>query len=407
MKKIKIAILGFGQRGFVYANIIKQNPKLMELVSVCEINEKKKPLIMQMFGLNEESIYLDYKEMYKEGKIADILIISTMDQDHYIQAMEALEIGYDILLEKPIATKKEEIKVIKDKANNLGRNVAVAHVLRHTLFYQKLKELIDLGKIGKVQAISQTENIGYFHFAHSYVRGNWRKKELSAPMILAKACHDLDIIKYLVDSKCIKLSSFGNLNYFKKDNTPEGASDYCYKCEVVCPFNALKFYKENPLWAMIFSLNPNIDEVLRDENLTYSRCVYKLDNDVPDSQVVNLEFANGVLASLVVTAFSKETHRQIKIHGSLGEIEADLEAKKIVIKPYLEEDEIIDLSKHSETFDFHQGGDINMLVDFVLNIKDGTKVSALTDINYSLESHELAIDAEASRLNNGKVFIYK
>ena len=407
MKKIKIAILGFGQRGFVYANIIKQNPKLMELVSVCEINEKKKPLIMQMFGLNEESIFLDYKEMYKKGKIADILIISTMDQDHYIQAMEALEIGYDILLEKPIATKKEEIKAIKDKANNLGRNVAVAHVLRHTLFYQKLKELIGLGKIGKVQAISQTENIGYFHFAHSYVRGNWRKKELSAPMILAKACHDLDIIKYLVDSKCIKLSSFGNLNYFKKDNTPEGASDYCYKCEVVCPFNALKFYKENPLWAMIFSLNPNIDEVLRDENLTYSRCVYKLDNDVPDSQVVNLEFANGVLASLVVTAFSKETHRQIKIHGSLGEIEADLEAKKIVIKPYLEEDEIIDLSKHSETFDFHQGGDINMLVDFVLNIKDGTKVSALTDINYSLESHELAIDAEASRLNNGKVFIYK
>src|SRR5690554_1305720 len=163
MKKIKIAILGFGQRGFVYANIIKQNPKLMELVSVCEINEKKKPLIMQMFGLNEESIYLDYKEMYKEGKIADILIISTMDQDHYIQAMEALEIGYDILLEKPIATKKDEIKAIKDKANNLGRKVAVAHVLRHTLFYQKLKELIDLGKIGKVQAISQTENIGYFH----------------------------------------------------------------------------------------------------------------------------------------------------------------------------------------------------------------------------------------------------
>src|SRR5690554_856826 len=407
MKKVKVAILGFGQRGFVYANIIKNNPDLMELVSVCEINPYKKPVIMSTFNISEDNYFTDYKKMYEKGKLADVLIISTMDQDHYKQALEALEIGYDLLLEKPIAVEKEHIIDIMEKAKQLKRKAAVAHVLRYTPFYQKLKLLIDDDRIGKVQAISQTENIGYFHYAHSYVRGNWRKKELSAPMILAKACHDLDIIKYLVDSKCIKLSSFGNLNYFKKDNTPKGASDYCYKCEVVCPFNALKFYKENPLWAMIFSLNPNIDEVLRDENLTYSRCVYKLDNDVPDSQVVNLEFANGVLASLVVTAFSKETHRQIKIHGSLGEIEADLEAKKIVVKPYLEEDEIIDLSKHSETFDFHQGGDINMLVDFVLNIKDGTKVSALTDINYSLESHELAIDAEASRLNNGKVFIYK
>ena len=263
------------------------------------------------------------------------------------------------------------------------------------------------GKVGKVQAIHQTENIGYFHFAHSYVRGNWRKKETSAPMILAKACHDLDIIKYLVDSKCIKLTSFGNLNYFKAENAPVGASEYCYKCNIKCPYNALDFYKANPMWTMIFSLNPNIEEVLSDESLSYSKCVYKLDNNVPDSQVVNLEFANGVVASLMVSAFSKEIHRQIKIHGSLGEIEADLEAKKIVLKPYLGEDEIIDISKLGSDFDYHQGGDINMLVDFAINIRDNTKVSSLTDINYSIESHELAIDAEESRLNNGKVFIYK
>lgn len=407
MKKIRIAILGFGQRGFVYANIIKQNPDLLELACVCEINPAKKPLIMQMFSVKEEDYYNDYLEMFKKGKLADILVISTMDQDHYIQAMEALDIGYDILLEKPIATKKEEIIAIRDKANKLNRKVAVAHVLRHTVFYQKLKELIDNGRIGKVQAISQTENIGYFHFVHSYVRGNWRKKETSAPMILAKACHDLDIIKYLVNSECIKLSSFGNLNYFKKDNTPEGAADYCYKCKVECPYNAYKFYKANPMWALIFSVNPNLDEVLKDENLTYTKCVYKLDNDAPDNQVVNLEFASGVVASLTVTAFSKETHRQIKIHGSLGEIEADLEAKTIILKPYLSENIKIDLTSITSEFEFHQGGDNNMLVDFAINIRDNTRVSTLTDINYSIESHIMAIDAETSRLNNGKVFLYK
>lgn len=406
MKKIRIAILGFGQRGFVYANIIKQNPDLLELACVCEINPAKKPLIMNMFGVKEEDYYVNHLEMFKKGKLADILVISTMDQDHYIQAMEALDLGYDILLEKPIATKKEDIIAIKDKANKLNRKVAVAHVLRHTAFYQKLKELIECGSIGKVQAISQTENIGYFHFAHSYVRGNWRKKETSAPMILAKACHDLDIIKYLVGSDCIKLSSFGNLNYFKKENTPKGAADYCYKCKVECPFNAYKFYKANPMWALIFSVNPNLDEVLKDESLTYTKCVYKLDNDAPDNQVVNLEFASGVVASLTVTAFSKETHRQIKIHGSLGEIEADLEAKTIILKPYLGDDEKIDLTKFTNEFEFHQGGDNNMLVDFAKNVRDNTKVSTLTDINYSVTSHIMALDAEESRLNNGKVFLY-
>lgn len=407
MKKVKVAILGFGQRGFVYANIIKNNPDLMELVSVCEINPYKKPVIMSTFNISEDNYFTDYKKMYEKGKLADVLIISTMDQDHYKQALEALEIGYDLLLEKPIAVEKEHIIDIMEKAKQLKRKVAVAHVLRYTPFYQKLKLLIDDDRIGKVQAISQTENIGYFHFAHSYVRGNWRKKEDSAPMILAKACHDLDIIKYLVNDKCVKLSSFGNLNYFKKENAPKGSATHCYKCEVECPFNAVTFYKENPMWAMIFSLNPNIEEVFMDENLSYAKCVYKLDNNVPDSQTVNLEFKNGVVANLMVTAFSKETHRQIKIHGSMGEIEADLEARKIVIKPYLGEDEIIDLSSDEVDFSFHQGGDNNLLVDFAKKIQANEDTGLLTTIEESLESHILAIDAEESRLNKGKVFTYE
>lgn len=407
MDKIKIAILGFGQRGFVYANIIQAHQAEMELVAVCEINPVKKPLIMQMFNIAEENYYTDYKEMFKKGKIADILVISTMDQDHYHQAMEALDLGYDIMLEKPIAVNKHEITDIKDKANKLNRKVAVAHVLRYTPFYQKLKKIIDSDKIGKIMTLSQTEHVGYFHYAHSYVRGNWSKAETSAPMILAKSCHDLDIIQFLIGEKCEYLTSFGNLNYFKKENAPEGAADHCYKCQVDCPYNAVNFYKQNPMWMMIFSLKSDPEKVLSDENLRYGKCVYKLDNNVVDHQVVNMQFVGGATASFTMTAFSNETHRSIKIHGSKGEIEGDLEERKITVKVYGKEIETIDVNLLTDDFSHHQGGDVKMFVDFVRNVKNRQPISGLTDINNSVDSHFMAIDAETSRLNNGKVIHYK
>jgi len=403
MKKIKLAILGFGQRGYMYANIIKRHPEEMALAAVCEINPVKKPFIMSMYGVKEEDYYDDYREMFKKGKIADILIIATMDQDHYEQAMAALDLGYDILLEKPIATVIDHCTAICDKANALGRKVAVCHVLRYTPFYQKIKEIIASGNIGRIMTVSQTEHIGYYHFVHSYVRGNWRQSAHSAPMILAKACHDLDIIRWLIDSHCEALGSFGNLGYFKEENAPKGSADYCYQCNVECPFNAIAFYKSHPDWFMIFSLDPDVDKVLRDESVNYGKCVYRSDNDVADHQVVSMQFASGATANLTVTAFSKEIHRSIKIHGTMGEIEGDMEKNEIVVKPYRSDDENIDVKTLASDFSGHGGGDVKMVVDFVRNIRNGEPISTLTDINYSIESHRMALAAEESRLDGGKI----
>ncbi|MFY9423026.1 MAG: Gfo/Idh/MocA family oxidoreductase [Bacilli bacterium] len=403
MEKVKIAILGFGQRGFVYANIIKEYPDEMELVAVCEINPVKKPLIMNLFQIPEDKYFLNDEEFFKQGKLADILVISTMDRDHYRQAMIALDLGYDLLLEKPISIEREEILAIAQKAKELGRRVAIAHVLRYTAFYQKIKELIQSGRLGKVTTISQTEHVGYYHYAHSYVRGNWRKADVSAPMILAKSCHDLDIIRWLVDKKYLSLSSFGSLSYFKEENAPEGAADHCYKCKVECPFNAVEFYSKNPLWMMIFSLEQDPVKVLSDESLSYSRCVYKSDNDVVDHQVVNILFEDDITASFVMTAFSNEIHRSIKVHGSKAELEGDLEKSEIILKPYGKEQEIIDVRQFADDFSYHSGGDRQMLVDFVRNVKKGEKVSGLTDIENAVESHYMALDAEDSRLAGGKL----
>lgn len=400
---MKIAILGFGQRGFIYANIIREFPEDMELAAVCEINPAKKPVIMQMFGVQSDRYFENEDEFFAQGKLADILIISTMDRDHYREAMKALDLGYDLLLEKPIAVSKKEILAIRDKAKQLHRKIAVAHVLRYTPFYQKLKSIIDSGTIGTVMTVSQIEHVGYLHYAHSYVRGNWRDTETSAPMVLAKSCHDLDIIRYLIGSSCTKLNSFGKLSYFTSDNAPQGSAGFCYQCPVKenCPYNALEFYRKNPMWMMIFSLDTDPERVLSDESIRYGRCVWKCDNNAVDHQTVNMEFANGATAVFTMTAFSAQTHRFIKIHGSLGEIEGDLEAMKITVRIFGKEEEVIDVSGLADDFSWHAGGDKKMLVDFVRHVRDGVMISGLTDISHSIESHFMALDAEESRLHGG------
>lgn len=401
MKKLTMAVLGFGQRGTVYANAAKDYPDEVELTYVCENNTAKHDMIQKEYNVKKENIYTEYSEFLSKGKIADLLIISTMDPDHYEQTLLALDAGYDILLEKPIALKKKHIYEIKEKANQLNLKIAVAHVLRYTPFYQKLKELIEQGTIGEVATLSQTENVGYLHYAHSFVRGNWHKESLSAPMILAKSCHDLDIIKFLVGQRVQSITSFGNLFYFKKENAPKGSTSHCMDCKVECPFNAVDFYKNNPMWMKFFSLEEDVDKVLSDKELNYGKCVYKMDNDVVDHQIVNMQFENGATSSFVMTAFSYETHRNIKIHGTKGEIEGDLETSLIELKIYGKPIQIINVKNLADDFSYHSGGDKKLFIDFVRAVRDHKPF--LTDINHSVESHYLAFDAEKSRLEQGTV----
>ncbi len=400
MKKVTVSILGFGQRGYVYAETIKKNFDEVELVKVCETNKDKHQPIKALFDLSDDDLFTLEDDFFKK-KWSDILIISTMDKDHYVQVMKALELGYDILLEKPIALVKSEILAIKDKAKQLHRKIAVAHVLRYTMFYEKIKQIIDEKQIGDIVTLSQTENVGYFHYVHSYVRGNWHNSKESSPMILAKSCHDLDIIRYLVGKKVKKLSSFGNLFYFKKENAPKESTTYCKDCKVDCPFNAIDFYKENPEWMKIFTLKSDVDLVFKDESLNYGRCVYKMDNDVVDHQVVNLEFEHGSTASFVMTGFSNENHRSLKIHGTKGELNADMDDFIITIKPYGKPIKYLDLRDYTNDFSYHGGGDHRLLMDFIHAVKDDLPFK--TDIKDSIESHILALDAEKSRLDGGHV----
>ena len=239
---MKIAIMGFGGRGETYAHFTKYYGH--EVVAICDPNLKRKQYAMEEYGVASENYFTTEEEFFSKGKIADALVIATLDDIHHRQTMKALEIGYDILLEKPIAMTKEHCIEIRDKAIELNRKIVICHVLRYAPIFCKIKQLVDQKVIGEIVNLSLTEEIGYYHFAHSFVRGNWRNTTISAPLILAKNCHHTDLINWIIGKECLSVSSVGSLNYFKSENAPEGAAKHCVDCKhkETCPFNCFKIY---------------------------------------------------------------------------------------------------------------------------------------------------------------------
>ncbi len=406
MNKVKIAVVGLSGRGRMYIGLLDQIENA-ELVAVCDKDEEKCKFISDKYNV---AGYVSFDEFLSKGKIADILIVATNDQQHYACAIPAIKLGYNILLEKPISVNLHECEEIALCAKNNKVKVAVCHVLRYAPFYSLIKNLIDEGRVGDVVTVEATENVGYWHQAHTFVRGWGGNSKNCSPMILQKCCHDLDIIAWLVDKKCLKISSFGSLFYFNKEHAPEGSADYCVDCKIKdCIYNCFDYYKNFPWSFNGFSLNPDQQSVLSDKNCPYARCVFKCDNDVVDHQVVNMLFQNNITAQLTMTAFSAKCFRTIRIHGTKGEISGNMDQNLVTYIPY-ESGGISGLrpnkteyhvDKSEKELSGHGGGDIRMFKDFINNVQNGTESAGLTDINFSVMSHKMAFKAEESRLAGG------
>lgn len=240
---IKLALIGAGQRGNIYAGYAFSNHRA-EIVAVVEPNAERRSAAAQRYHIEPERVFDNAGDFFSLGKVCDAVIIASMDRDHFAAAIPALELGYDILLEKPISPDPEECVKIQQRANELGRRVVVCHVLRYTPFFSTIKRIIDSGKLGKIISIQHNENIGNFHMAHSFVRGNWRNSELSSPLIMQKSCHDMDILAWLANSEAETISSFGDLRFFRKENAPENSAARCVDCKAAanCRFEARKAY---------------------------------------------------------------------------------------------------------------------------------------------------------------------
>lgn len=413
-KKITVAIAGAGSRGKDnYAPCARRYPDDMEIVAVADPRQENVEEMARDYDIPQDKCFSSAEELLQQPKLADVLFICTMDSMHAAQAVAALRKGYDLLLEKPVATTLQDCIAVQEEAQKLGRRVVVCHVLRYTPFYQCIRKIIRSGQLGRIVTVHGFENIGYYHYAHSYVRGNWRRMDETSPIILSKSCHDMDILLWLTDGVCKTVSSFGSLEEFRAQNAPEGAAMRCMDgtcaCKDTCPFDAEKIYLEpvrngNSGWPANVVVNaPTAERVERAlKNGPYGRCVYHSDNDVVDHQVVNMELESGVTISFTMCAFSNEIYRQIKIMGTRGELEGDMITNKIRVWEFGKEPQIIDIASMESDLSGHGGGDFRMVRD-LLDLMQGkaTDNDTLTSIDRSLQSHRVAFAAEYSRIHGG------
>lgn len=403
MSKIKVALIGAGQRGKdIYGNYVLNHRDEIEFVAVAEPNKLKRDEFKEKHNIKEELCFENFDEFFKEDKLADAIIIATPDNEHFVPASKAIEKGYHILLEKPMANNPEESVKLGELAKNHKNIFMICHVLRYTPFYSELKSILDTKIIGNTISIQHNENIGYFHFAHSFVRGNWRNSKLSSPLMLQKSCHDMDILLWLVGSDCKKIGSFGKLSYFNKENKPKNAGSRCVDCSIEkeCPYSAPKLYFNNiGLWPTTVISEIQTKEAVEKAVAEgpYGRCVYECDNDVVDHQSTILEFENGVTVDFNLSAFTNKTFRNLKIMGTMGEIIGNDVENKIEIQLFdSNEKKIIEPKKIGGG---HGGGDTGIMEDFIKLIKSG-KNESLTSASKSVQSHMMAFAADESRLND-------
>ena len=412
MKQYSFITIGCGGRGTTYTSEMLKMPEKYKLVGMADPMSEKRKKYMQEFGLTKEQCYESWQDILAKPRMADFAVIATVDNMHYEPAMKAIELGYNLLLEKPVANTEKECIDIANAAKAKGVKVLVCHVLRYTPFYKKVKSLVMSGIIGEVMSVEQSEAIGDVHFSHSYVRGNWHNTSTSAPMLLAKSCHDLDVIQWLVDKPCTKVSSFGDLTYFTEKNAPEGTPVSCVDGECPyrenCIYNCHKIYmgEDFPVWRDLFrsihATKPDFTDEDVIENLrktSYGRCVFHSDNDVLDHQVVNMQFEGGATATLTVNAFNRGG-RYTRVYGTKGELYAYFADKEINVRTFADRRKFtvpVEETTSESIAGGHGGGDAGISFD-LYNFLEGNEIKlGASEIGISVYNHLIGFAAEEAR----------
>jgi len=411
-KPITAVTLGAGNRGTVYGNFAAKFPDQMKIVGVAEPITFRNNLYAKTHNIPDENRFDTWEKVFQKPKFADAIIISTPDYMHYAPCMKALSMGYDILLEKPIAPTEKECRDILAMAKKTGSIVAVCHVLRYAPYFVKMKELVAQGAIGEVISVQHFEPIEHTHMAHSYVRGNWYDSKKTTPIILAKSCHDLDIIKWVINKKSKQIVAMGNLKWFRKENAPEGSIARCTdgcKVERECPYSAIKEYHERRTRNKVLDLPADkskhsevIMERLRTTN--YGRCVYRMENDQPDHYITSIMFDDNVTANFSMEAFTSYHGRRTRVMGSMGDMVGDMEELVITDFRTRESTKFIPQAEDVEGYknSGHGGGDWLLVKDFVQAVSQQDSNLLTSTIDESIESHIMGFMAEESR-KKGKV----
>lgn len=415
-----ILIVGAGSRGLtVYADYIARHPEQFRLVGVVEPRPYYREETARRHQLPADRCWSDWRELLGQRPVAPAVILATQDRDHLEPALAFMQLGYDLLLEKPMAPTLEECRQLQQASRRYEKLMVVAHVLRYTPYFQQLKRVVDSGILGQLVTVRHFEPVLFWHQAHSFVRGNWRKSADSAPMILAKSCHDLDMLCHLVGRDPLRVASFGGLSHFSQEHQPAGASPRCQDCryrDQGCPYSAHRFYlglqKQGLLGWPLDTITSDTSEAGVLQALAegpYGRCVYNCDNDVVDHQVVAVEFTGGLSATFTMTAFAHERLRETELLGSHAQLSGD--GRKIRLRPFGDlaaplPDQDGRLQPDGEIlWDFshvpghgHSGGDDGLMNFFHHCLQDRARALQWTLPEEALRGHALCFAAEQARL---------
>lgn len=402
-----LVVLGYGQRGSIYASYARTFPKQFCLKAIIENDPKRQE--KAKLDCPGVPLFGDYHDFLAEGIPADLVAIATQDRQHREHAIAMLDAGYDLLLEKPISVNREDCLAIYEASVRNQRKVIVCYVLRYSPFYSEVKRIVDSGVLGDIITIHASENVGYFHQAHSFIRGPWRNQGQSGPMILSKCCHDMDILRWLMGEKCLSVDSFGGLSYFTEENAPVGSTPYCSDCPLTdCPFKAQTLYTHPE--EMVAQFNKYFctrqrtrENVLADlRHSSYDRCVFRCDNDVVDHQVTIMQFEHGKTACHTMTAFSQEIYRDIKIYGTKAELYGHMEHNLIEVRPFGGQTQVIHPELPTCSVGGHCGGDFCMMSNVYKELC-GEKAEGIAGLDVSIDSHLMAFAAEEARLTGTRI----
>ncbi|WP_323377187.1 Gfo/Idh/MocA family protein [Streptomyces smaragdinus] len=411
-RPLHLAIVGAGSRGTGYARIAARPGSPARITAVAEPRASHRAALAGAHGVPAAARFADWHDLAAGPRLADAVIIAVQDAEHAEAAEAFAARGYDILLEKPMATTAEECDRIAAAADAAGVSLTVCHVMRYMPYTRKVKELLDAGVLGEIVSVQHLEPVGYWHFSHSYVRGNWRRSDTSGPLLLTKSCHDIDWLAHIIGRPVTAVSSFGSLRHFRPERAPQGAGERCVSCAVEpdCDFSAKRLYEAglregdpttgrgHVAWVAAGELTADAVERALAEG-PYGRCVYASDNDVVDHQVVNLEYEGGVTASFTLTAFTPMEHRHTKIFGTRGQLTGD--GRHIEVFDFATEARtaIDTLAGGASAGEGHGGGDLGLIEAFVTAHREGRPELLLTGAAESADTHRVVFAAEEARLS--------
>ncbi|HWG61395.1 MAG TPA: Gfo/Idh/MocA family oxidoreductase [Streptosporangiaceae bacterium] len=407
---VTMVVLGAGARGRTLAGYAADFPGQARVVAVAEPDPQRRDRLSAEHTVPPAARFADWRELAARPRLADAVLVTTPDREHAGPARAFAGLGYDVLLEKPIAPTEAECTDLVEAVEAAGVVFGVCHVMRYSPYTATVEDVAASGVLGEIVGIEHAEPVGWWHFAHSYVRGNWRRSDASGPSLLTKCCHDLDWLRHIVGRPALRVSSAGGLHHFTAASRPAGAADRCLDCplEPDCPYSAVRLYlgfltdpkrREWPLPVLTPLLTEaGVRKALREG--PYGRCVYACDNDVADHQVVIIEFAGGVTASLTMSAFTPMGRRRTAIMGTRGFLAGD--GHQVTVTDF-STGRVRTVSPApalgAGPGGGHGGGDYGLMAAFTNAVATGDRSQIRSGARESLQSHLMAFAAERSRLS--------